>query len=223
VSRLVEIDPISTDMALRVRPREVSPVLETDIYVALDNPGLPAFERAARAILENPDADVTPFDEASDEQLLSGAAGTLDRQARYSPREPDFELGTAPPPTDALTVTNTWVVFARRKGTNFLIEDIRRLPAAVEAGPVPEGAPRFSSKIQKEQLEQSVLKITTEITNLNKGRFAARFTAAGVLLTSFITALVQLMASWPTGRTGRSILLRLPCTICGPRHWPRTF
>jgi hypothetical protein len=76
------------------------------------------------------------------EQLLSGAAGTLDRQARYWPREPDFELGRVPFPTAALTVTNTWVVFARRKGTNFLIEDIRRLRAAVEAGPVPEGAPK---------------------------------------------------------------------------------
>jgi hypothetical protein len=118
-------------------------VLETDIYVAVDNPGLATFESAARAILENPDVGVTPFDEASYEQLLSGAAGTLDRQARYWPREPDFEPGKIPPPTDALTVTNVWVVFARRKGTNFLIEDIRRLRAAVEAGPVPEGAPKI--------------------------------------------------------------------------------
>jgi very-short-patch-repair endonuclease len=143
VSRLVEIDPISADMSLRVRPREVPPLLETDIYVALDNPGLPTFERAARAILENPDISVTPFDEASSEQLLSGAAGTLDRQARYWPREPDYEPGKIPPPSEALTVTNVWVVFARRKGTNFLIEDIRRLRAAVEAGPVPEGAPKI--------------------------------------------------------------------------------
>ena len=38
VSRLVEIDPITTDMSLRVRPREVPPILETDIYVALEVP-----------------------------------------------------------------------------------------------------------------------------------------------------------------------------------------
>jgi transcription elongation GreA/GreB family factor/very-short-patch-repair endonuclease len=143
VSKLVEIDPISRDMALRVRPREVPPVLETDIYATLDDPGLPVFERAARAILENPDVDVTPFDEASYEQLLSGAAGTLDRQARYWPREPDFQPGMVPPATDALTVTNAWVIFARRKGTNFLIEDIRRLRAEVVKGPVPEGAPKI--------------------------------------------------------------------------------
>ena len=118
-------------------------MLETDIYVAVDNPGLATFESAARAILDNQDVGVTPFDEASYEQLLSGAAGTLDRQARYWPREPDFEPGKIPPPSEALTVTNVWVVFARRKGTNFLIEDIRRLRAAVEAGPVPEGAPKI--------------------------------------------------------------------------------
>ena len=142
VSRLVEIDPITTDMALRIRPREVPPILETDIYVAFENPGLPAFERAARAILDHPDCDVQPFDEASYEQLLAGAAGTLDRQARYWPREADFEPGKLPPATEALTVTNAWVIFARRRGTNFLIEDIRRLRAAVESGPVPDGAPK---------------------------------------------------------------------------------
>jgi hypothetical protein len=142
ISRLVEIDPITTDMALRVRPREVPPILETDIYVELENAGLPAFERAARTILDHPDADIRPFDEASYEQLLAGAAGTLDRQARYWPREPDFEAGKVPSATDALTVTNTWIVFARRKGTNFLIEDIRRLRSAVENEPLLEGAPR---------------------------------------------------------------------------------
>ncbi|MDD5200921.1 MAG: AAA domain-containing protein [Terrimicrobiaceae bacterium] len=142
VSRLVEIDPITTDMAIRIRPREVPPILETDIYVALENPGLPAFEKAARAILDHPDCDVRPFDEASYEQLLAGAAGTLDRQARYWPREADFEPGKLPSPTEMLTITNSWVLFARRKGTNFLIEDIRRLREAVESEPVPDGAPR---------------------------------------------------------------------------------
>lgn len=142
VTRLVEIDPITTDMALRIRPREVPPILETDVYVALENPGLPAFERAARAILDHPDCDVRPFDEASYEQLLAGAAGTLDRQARYWPREPDFAPGNVPAATEALTVTNTWVMFARRKGTNFLLDDIRRLRAIVEAEPVPDGAPK---------------------------------------------------------------------------------
>jgi len=142
VSRLVEIDPITTDMALRIRPLDVTPILEIDIYVALENPGLPAFEKAARAILDNPDSDVQPFDEASYEQILAGAAGMLDRQARYWPREPDFEAGKLPEFAEALAVTNTWVVFARRKSTNFLVEDIRRLRDAVEREPVPDGAPK---------------------------------------------------------------------------------
>lgn len=141
ISQLVEIDPIGTDMALRVRPRDTPPLLEADIYVALENPGLPAFERAARAILDHPDSHVSPFDEAGFEQVLAGAAGTLDRQARYLPREPDYEPGRLPALSSALTVTNSWVVFARRKGTNFLIEDVRRLKAKVQSEPVPEGAP----------------------------------------------------------------------------------
>ena len=141
LSQLVEIDPIGTDMALRIRPREVPLLLEADIYVALENPGLPAFERAARTILDHPDCQITPFDEASFEQVLTGAAGTLDRRARYWPRESDYDPGKLPSAADSLTVTNTWVVFARRKGTNFLIEDVRRLRAKVETEPVPNGAP----------------------------------------------------------------------------------
>lgn len=141
ISQLVEIDPIGNDMALRVRPREVLPFLETDIFVALENPGLPAFERAARAVLEHPDSHISPFDEAGFEQVLAGAAGTLDRQARYWPRETDYEPGKLPAISNTLTVTNTWVVFARRKGTNFLIDDIRRLKNKVETESVPQGAP----------------------------------------------------------------------------------
>jgi very-short-patch-repair endonuclease len=142
LSLLVEIDPIGNDMALRIRPREVPPILETDPYVAMENAGLPTFEKAARTILDHPDAHLTPFDEASFEQVLSGAAGTLDRHARYWPRESGFETGKIPADCDMLTVTNTWVIFARRKGTNFLLDDVRRLKEKVESAEVPDGAPK---------------------------------------------------------------------------------
>lgn len=168
LSQLVEIDPIGTDMALRIRPREVPLLLETDIYVALENPGLPAFERAARAILDHPDCRITPFDEASFEQVLTGAAGTLDRQARYWPRESEYEPGKLPSADDSLTMTNTWVVFARRKGTNFLIEDVRRLRSKVEMEPVPGGAPT----VLVEDLEGEV---PTRVTRGWRGLSSAGF------------------------------------------------
>jgi hypothetical protein len=142
LSLLVEIDPIGNDMALRIRPREIPPILETDPFVAMENAGLPTFEQAARTILDQPDSHVTPFDEAGFEQILSGAAGTLDRHARYWPRDTGFEPGKIPPGSDVLTVTNTWVVFARRKGTNFLLDDVRRLKEKVESAEVPDGAPK---------------------------------------------------------------------------------
>jgi hypothetical protein len=127
-------------MSLRVRPREVPPILETDIYVELEIPGLPIFEKAARTILDHADSHVTPFDEASFEQVLAGAAGTLDRQARYWPREADYQKGQVPAPTEALTITDTWALFSRRKGTNFLINDVRRLREVVESQPIPDSA-----------------------------------------------------------------------------------
>ena len=139
--RLVEIDPVGRDMALRIRPRETPTLLETDIFAAMENPGLPVYEKAARKILENADNYVTPFDESSFEQILSGAAGTLDRHARYWPREPVYQEGVVPAASEHLTITNTWVIFARRKGTNFLVDDVRRLKEKVASGEVPEGAP----------------------------------------------------------------------------------
>jgi very-short-patch-repair endonuclease len=142
LSRLTEIDPVGVDMAIGVRPREVPPILETDPYANLEVPGLPAFEKGARAIIDHPDSDIRPFDGASYEQLLATAAGSLDRHGRYWPREPDYQAGRLPAICDTLAVTNVWVVFARRKSTNFLVEDIRRLRARVESGPLPDGAPK---------------------------------------------------------------------------------
>lgn len=139
--RLVEIDPVGRDMALRIRPRDVPTLLETDIFAAMENPGLPVYEKAARTILENTDNYVSPFEEASFEQILSGAAGTLDRHARYWPREPAYQEGVVPSASENLTITDTWVIFARRKGTNFLVDDVRRLKGKVASGEVPEGAP----------------------------------------------------------------------------------
>jgi hypothetical protein len=139
--RLVEIDPVGKDMTLRIRPRDVPTLLETDIFAAMENPGLPVYEKAARTILDNLDNHVTPFEEASFEQILSRAAGMLDRQARYWPRESDYQEGIVPAANAQLTITNTWVIFARRKGTNFLVEDVRRLKQKVAEEDIPEGAP----------------------------------------------------------------------------------
>ena len=139
--RLVEIDPVGRDMALRIRPRDVPTLLETDIFAAMENPGLPVYEKAARTILDNTENHITPFEEASFEQIFSGAAGTLDRQARYWPRESAYQEGVVPTASEQLTITNTWVIFARRKGTNFLVDDVRRLKQKVASEEVPDGAP----------------------------------------------------------------------------------
>lgn len=139
--RLVEIDPVGRDMALHIRPRDVPTLLETDIFAAMENPGLPVYEKAARIILDNTDNHITPFEEATFEQILSGAAGTLDRHARYWPRESDYQDGVVPAASEQLTITNTWVIFARRKGTNFLVDDVRRLKQRVATEEVPKGAP----------------------------------------------------------------------------------
>lgn len=140
LSRLVEIDPVGIDMSIRVRVRNVTPILETDIFAALDNPSLASYERSARSILENPEIEINPFDESTFGQIIAEAVSKLAKGARVWNKNEHPENPKIPTPTDDLTITNTWVLFARKKGTNALIEDIRRLKKAIEEEEKLEGA-----------------------------------------------------------------------------------
>jgi superfamily I DNA and/or RNA helicase len=142
VSRLVEIDPVGVDMSLRIRVRTVPPILETDVFAALEIPNLAAYEKSARRVLENPEIEINPFDESTFGQILADAVSKLAHGARVWDKKEQESL-KIPSLSNDLTITNTWVLFSRRKGTNFLIEDIRRLKKAVEDEKELEGAAKI--------------------------------------------------------------------------------
>jgi len=78
---------------------------------------------------------LTPFDIGSFEPILKLVAGSLDKAGRYDPAYQDL-----PTPSDQLLVTAGWVLFVRPRSANFLVEDIRRLKARLQAGDaIPAG------------------------------------------------------------------------------------
>ena len=141
LSQLVEIDPIGIDMTIRIRPRQTEPRVELDPYRELEIAGAEVVEKRAQVVLRQAEETLSPFDPKSFEEILSTATANLDPQGCYWPREAGAQPGQVPPAAQELRVTDTWVLFSRRKTTNFLVEDVRRLREKVIEKPLPPGGP----------------------------------------------------------------------------------
>lgn len=142
VTQQVEILPLEGDMTLRLRPTTRDPQIETDPFLPLELPELPGFEKAARAFFTQVEATPSPFEPDSFSIIAKKAAGQLDTSGRYWPGETDYAPGALPAACQSLQVTDSWVVFARKRSTNFLVDDLKRLQDSIEEEGVPEGAPR---------------------------------------------------------------------------------
>jgi len=135
ITQAVEIDIDSASHAIGIRPRQTAARLEFDAFAAAQLPGIGEVERAARTLLgEHLDGTVSPFDPTTIEPILKLVAGNLSASASY------ISGAAAPAPGEQLVVTDQWVVFARPRATHFLIDDIARLKARVNAGDaIPDG------------------------------------------------------------------------------------
>ena len=142
VTQQVEILPLEGDMTLRIRPTTRDPQIETDPFLPLELPELPGFEKAARAFFTQVEATPSPFEPDSFSIIAQKAAGQLDTSGRYWPEETDYVPGALPVASQSLQVTDSWVVFARKRSTNFLVDDLKRLQDSIEEEGVPDGAPR---------------------------------------------------------------------------------
>ncbi len=124
-----EITLNSRTFDLEIRARDVDTRLELDCYAEMDVPGiwpLEAFWKSAQASTEN---RVDPFDSSTFQSVLKAAVGYLDPTGSYDERTESAELALA---GDKLLITNTWVVYARKRNSDIFLEDIRRLKKTVE-------------------------------------------------------------------------------------------
>ena len=114
---------------LEVRPRDVEPRLEADCYAEMELAGVRQLEAFWRSALATGANRVNPFEASTFDGTLKSAVGHLDPSGAYEVRIEDV---TPPVPSDKLKITNTWVLFGRKRSGDIFLEDIRRLKRKVE-------------------------------------------------------------------------------------------
>lgn len=140
ITQQVEILPLEGNMTLRVRATPRDPQLEIDSFMPLDIPGLAAFETEAKAILNAGEEVVSPFDPSTFEQICRNAAEQLDTNGIYLP-DHTGNKGGIPSVSENLQITDSWVLFARKKSSSYLVDDLKRLTERIDVEGIPDGAP----------------------------------------------------------------------------------
>ncbi|TAL92370.1 MAG: DUF559 domain-containing protein [Rhodanobacter sp.] len=132
LTQAVEISIDEQTMAIELRPRETDVRLELDAFVLAQIPGAAETELAAKAQLARPGGGgFSPFDVSSYSPVMRLVAGNLDSNGSY--REVLSQGQACPAPGEDLVVTDGWVLLARPRQNNFLLEDLKRLKAKVVA------------------------------------------------------------------------------------------
>ncbi len=109
-------------------------------------------EKTGKPIAE----EFSPFDRTSFEPVLEVAAGSLTGDGRYWPQvNRDPENREHPKPTETLTITDTWAIYARPRGNNIFVEDIKKLRDQVKKTDDRE-LPRVGTSIVRDPNEDQV-------------------------------------------------------------------
>lgn len=124
ITQLAELSLNESTMAIEIRPRDVEPRVEIDIYSAADNPGVQNLEKTAKEFFSNATQTFSPFDRGSFEPLLRSAVTHLDSKGVYWPSQITAEDRLLPKVSDELKITDTWVIFARPRSASLFIQDL---------------------------------------------------------------------------------------------------
>jgi very-short-patch-repair endonuclease len=147
ITRLVDLSLNPRTGAVEVRPRDADPCVELDFYASLDKPGMarPSIaraEQAAREALAQAATDPTPFDPASYEPALTAVRDAFSFEGKPRPTELALEPPEAGEPLPPLKISRSWVLFARPRSTNLMVQDLERFRRALDeldaSEPLPE-------------------------------------------------------------------------------------
>lgn len=162
LERLVELElDEASGGTIRVRPRQARAHANLRPYEELKLDGVPLAIDGARGALasEEENEGVSPYRRDSFELILRLCQTRLDPEGRYLPDvlkgDPKSPL---PEPDRQLSVSDRWVIFARKRSQNFLLRDIENLKNSIEQqkddlpgpaktlvmGPVTEGEQAWS-------------------------------------------------------------------------------
>jgi len=142
ITQQVEFLPLEGDMTLRIRPTSREAQIEADPFLPLELPELPNFERTSRETLRAGELLPTPFETTIVSAIARSAAERFDTSGVFLPNDPGYVAGSLPSPSIDLKVTDSWVLFDRRRSSGFLVQDLRKLQEALDNRGVPEGAPQ---------------------------------------------------------------------------------
>ena len=132
VGRLVEVKLNSDTAQIEVRPRDLDQQLELDWYPDAGSPGVASVQQKAKALYSEATITFSPFDRATFEPVLRAAASSLDDDGVYWPDFAPESDRRVPQPRSNLTVTDTWVLFARPRTNSLFLQDLERLREEVE-------------------------------------------------------------------------------------------
>lgn len=133
LTQSVELQLDDQTAEIKVRPRDMAQVqVELDWYASADINGVADVEKAARGFLAHSTKPFSPFEKASFEPILRSAAAHLygEYVTEKSQDEPSRSL---PKPDQRLQITDTWVLFARPRSNNVVLQDLDRLTDHIEA------------------------------------------------------------------------------------------
>lgn len=129
VTRAVEVEIEEQEgHAIVVRPRETPWRLELGAFHVANNSGASVLEdRFAQELFEK-SSSFTPFHQDHFQELFHAAVSHLDPTGRLVSRREESTLATAlPQATSSLAITDTWVIFSRKRSTSFFKRDLVKL------------------------------------------------------------------------------------------------
>jgi len=135
ITRLVELSLNETNGDIEIRPRDTQPRLELDWYAKVENQGVSTVERAGKEFFQNAMQTLSPFDRGSFEPLLRTAVTHLDSNGAYWPDHNSLNDRSVPKSSTNLVITDTWVLFARPRSSNILIQDLERFKIQLDENP----------------------------------------------------------------------------------------
>jgi very-short-patch-repair endonuclease len=146
ITRLVDLSLNQRTGAVEIRPRDLEPRVELDFYGAGEREGaerslVNQAEQVARDLLARSPTTLSPFDASTYEPVLNAVRDVLAGQALA--RRPELALTSEPrePTLPALKIDPAWVLFARPRSANLLIQDLDRFHRALEQLPDDQPLP----------------------------------------------------------------------------------
>lgn len=136
ITRAVDIAFDEETGSGQIRPRNVDPRLELEVFISPDEPAILEAEKATARFLAETDDAVTPFDPESYAPLVDIAREAIGRHSQMR-----------------LEVANGWVLFVRPRSTNLAghdIERMRRLVVELGDSPLPGAVSALVTDPEKE-------------------------------------------------------------------------